>query len=87
MHVDEVTEPPACSPDLAEDVILWIISNEGWKVNESFPATAIQRRFESLKFAGMTFAGVINALIAKGLLGGEGKFLHLTSSGQSRAQR
>ncbi|WP_147023373.1 hypothetical protein [Microvirga aerophila] len=66
---------------------MWIISNEGWKVNESFPVTAIQRRFESLKFAGMTFAGVTDALIAKGLLGGEGKFLHLTPSGQSRAQR
>ncbi|GEO19154.1 hypothetical protein MAE02_68500 [Microvirga aerophila] len=56
-------------------------------MNESFPVTAIQRRFESLKFAGMTFAGVTDALIAKGLLGGEGKFLHLTPSGQSRAQR
>jgi hypothetical protein len=73
--------------NIAEHALLRAAIDGGWNTHESFPEAAVQQRFEALCFASRPFPAVIDALIVKGLLGRDGKFLHLTPSGWACAQR
>jgi hypothetical protein len=76
--MDTPIEAPFDCCDIIEHALLRTAMDGGWNANESFPAAAIQQRFEALCFAATSFPAVRDALIAKGLLGRDGKFLHLT---------
>jgi hypothetical protein len=85
--IDSPTEAGDDGCDLAEYATLRLIVNGGWKVDDTIPVTVLRQRFDAMHFAQRSFFEVIDSLIAKGLLGGDKKFIYLTISGASCAQR